>query len=182
MQRDKADILHLGCGEDYHEDAWNVDAVPDVDPDEVYNLEELPWPWKSESWDTIRAYHLFEHLKDIQAALRESARLLRPGGNLILKLPMGNDAYADPDHTWGGGFPWTWRTPEFYTGKRHWDIDVGLYVTNRRLDLWPIHQTKLQKAIAKAWWHYLLRRRGAGEWAFSLSQMCGEFTVVFEKP
>lgn len=172
-------VLHLGCGEDYHEDAWNVDAVPNVDPDEVYNLNELPWPWDGESWDAIRAYHVFEHLDDIEAALREAARLLRPNGKLVLKLPMGNDAVADPDHTWGKGNPWTWRTPLFYTGERHWDVDVGLDVYNRQVDIWPLHATQPERVFWKGVWTAKLWGFGPGEWAFSLPQMSGEFRVVF---
>ena len=182
MNREDARILHLGCGQDYHSDAWNVDAVPEVNPDEVYNLEELPWPWESESFDTIRAFHLFEHLEDIEAALRESERILKPGGYLMLKLPMGVDATADPDHIWGGGFPWTWRTPKFYTGKRHWDVDVGLRVVNRKVNVWSHRPTRFQKGFDQAIWEWRLLRRGPGEWCFNLPSASGEFTVVFQKP
>lgn len=182
MNRRDFDVLHLGCGEDYHEDAWNVDAVGEVDPDEQYNLEELPWPWESETFDAIRAFHLFEHLDDMEAALRESERILRPGGTLALKLPMGNDAIADPDHDWGGGNPWTWRTPEFYTGKRHWDIDVGLEVEYRDCELWSLGPTWIQQGFMQSVWEWRIARNGCGEWCFSLPRMSGEFTVVFRKP
>lgn len=180
--REAASILHLGCGEDYHTDAWNVDANPDVNPDEVYNLNEFPWPWEAESWYIIRAYHLFEHLTDMETALRESERLLRPGGFLVLKLPMGNDAVADPDHEWGNGFPWTWRTPEFYTGKRHWDVDVGLTVHNRDVRMWSHKPTIPQRGFRQAIWEWRLHRSGPGEWCFNIGGMSGEFTVVFQKP
>lgn len=174
------DVLHLGCGEDYHADAWNVDVVADVDPDEVYNLNELPWPWAGESFSEIRAYHVFEHLDDIEAALREAVRILEPGGKLELRLPMGNDALADPDHTWGAGNQWTWRTPLFYTGERHWDIDVGLSVADRTVNIWPLHPTNAERAFWKGVWTAKLRGSGPGEWVFSLPQMSGEFRVVFE--
>lgn len=182
MSRSSNDILHLGCGEDYHEDAWNVDAVASVNPDEVYNLNELPWPWDSETWDVIRAYHVFEHLEDMEFALRESERLLRAGGYLDLKLPMGVDARADPDHSWGGGNSWTYRTPKYYTGKRHWDLDVGLEVHDRQCDLWSLAATRFKKGFIQSIWEWRKARNGPGEWCFALPQMAGEFTVIFKKP
>lgn len=182
MSRADSDILHLGCGEDYHTDAWNVDAIPAVEPDEVYNLDELPWPWESESWGVIRAYHVFEHLDDIEGALRETARLLRPGGFLELKLPMGIDAVADPDHSWGDGHPWTYRTPEYYTGKRHWDVDVGLRVYNRDCDVYSVAPRRFKRGFMQLIWEWRKLRSGVGRWCFALPQMGGEFTVIFKKP
>jgi len=174
-----ADILHLGCGEDYHQDAWNVDAVPDVNPDEVYNLEELPWPWPDNEFAVIRAYHLFEHLSDIEAALREAHRILTPGGRLKVKVPIGIDAIADPDHEWGGGNPWTWRTPLFYTGERHWDTDVGMDVRHRDVRLWSHSPSRLTQAADRFMIDAKMFRHGPGEWCFGLPNTSGEFTVVF---
>lgn len=176
-----ADVLHLGCGDDYHDDAWNVDVVPSVNPDQVVNIDEYPWPWPDASFREIRASHVFEHLSDMEAALRESARVLEFGGRLTLRLPMGNDALADPDHTWGGVHPWTWRTPLFYTGARHWDVDVGLRVETRAVDVWPLYGSRWRRLLTNALWHYRLTTTGPGEWCFELTPMSGEFTVVFRK-
>jgi SAM-dependent methyltransferase len=47
-------------------------------------------PFRSASFDVIMALDLIEHLDDDQAALRELARLLRPGGALIIFAPAFN--------------------------------------------------------------------------------------------
>jgi SAM-dependent methyltransferase len=47
-------------------------------------------PLRSASFDVIMALDLIEHLDDDQAALREFARLLRPGGALIVFAPAFN--------------------------------------------------------------------------------------------
>lgn len=171
-------VLHLGCGEDYHSDAWNVDINPHVEPDEIYNLEELPWPWDSESYDEIRAYHLLEHLDNAEKAMHEAARLLRPGGKLEVKVPIGTNALADPDHV----HQWTWRTPEFYTGKRHWDTDIGLNVESRSVSLNALHPYPPERAYREVKWRLALATVGPGQWCFNLGQSSGEFTVVFRKP
>lgn len=174
---DRPEILNLGCGEDHHSDAHNVDAVAAVQPDEVVDLNDTPWPWPDESFTRIQAYHVLEHLESVDAALRECARVLRPGGRLETRWPVGLDAIADPDHR----HVWTWRTPEFYCGARHWDTDVGLRVVERDVELWPAGQENPLAALDKlGWW---LRRwyDGPGPWCFNQSGACGEFTVVFEK-
>ncbi len=47
-------------------------------------------PFRSASFDVIMALDLIEHLDDDQAALREVARLLRPGGAVIIFTPAFN--------------------------------------------------------------------------------------------
>lgn len=175
---DYPDVLHLGCGDDYREGEWNVDAVGAVDPDEVVDLETVPWPWPDETFTTIRANHVLEHLTDVEAALRQCERVLRPGGQLVTRWPIGLDSIADPDHT----HVWTWRTPEFYCGKRHWDTDVGLRVVSRDASLWPAGQESPLAALDKAKWALRRLFDGAGPWCFNQSGSSGEFTVVFSKP
>lgn len=172
------DTLHLGCGEDYREGWHNVDYVPSVDPDEVVDLDKYPWPWGDGSFETIRGSHVFEHLEDVEAALRECERILEPGGRLIVTVPVGVDARADPDHN----HEWTWRTPTFYCGARHWDTDVGLDVVDRRVDIWSHRRPPRLARLITRYWTWKIRRYGAGAWCFSLPAMSGEFTTIFERP
>lgn len=169
--------LHLGCGEDYRENEHNVDAVAAVEPDEVVDLAETPWPWPDATFDRVRANHVLEHLPDVETALRECARVLAPGGRLISRWPVGVDAWADPDHE----HRWDWRTPLYYCGERHWDVDVGLRVVSRDVSLWPAGQRNALAALDKAAWWYRRFRDGPGVWCFNQSGASGEFTVVFEK-
>lgn len=170
-----SDTLHLGCGRDYRPDAHNVDAVASVGPDEVVDLEETPWPWPDSSFERIDAEHIFEHLEDIEAVLRECARVLEPGGELRVVMPMGANSVADPDHD----HIWTWQTPEFYTGSRHWDVDVGLDVVEKSVET-HTHLSGPLGALDRLKWQVQKRRQGYGEWCFSWPSMSGEFTVVFQ--
>lgn len=171
------DVLNLGCGDDQPPTSWNVDAVASVGPDEIHDLNDVPWPWPDESFERIRASHVLEHLDDAEAALGECERVLEPGGRLVTHWPMGADARADPDHV----REWTWRTPEFYTGVRHWDVDVGLVVVERRCRIWSMHPGWLS-ILHNRWLRWRQRRHGDGIWCFTEPHVSGEFTVVFEKP
>lgn len=176
------DTLRLGCGTDTVADHWNVDVTACDGVDECWDLDETPWPWADDSWQHIVANHVFEHLESIEAALHECARVLVPGGTCTVRLPMGRDAYADATHRWGErGLPWTWRTPEFFAGERHWHADLGLRVADREVDVWSVHPLPWIRSLQQRYWSLKLTRHGPGEWCFDLAPMCGEFTVVFEK-
>lgn len=170
------DVVNLGCGEDYREGELNVDAVPDCHPDVVVDLGSTPWPFPNDSFTYVRAYHVFEHLDEPVAALEESARILKPGGTLEARVPIGLDARADPDHK----TEWTWRAPEFYVGGRHWHDDVALSIASRNVELWshlPGPFGDWYERVVDRW----LNLYGPGPWCFSLAGVSGEFTILFEQ-
>jgi SAM-dependent methyltransferase len=52
-----------------------------------------------ESFDTVLCSHVLEHIEDEPAALREIARVLRPGGRAIVLVPVDygrGETYEDP--------------------------------------------------------------------------------------
>lgn len=180
MQDTRTDLpkrLNLGCGEDHRGGYHNVDAVGGCNPDEVVDLGETPWPWPDVHFDRVLASHVLEHLPDVEMALSEVARILRPGGVLEVRWPIGMNERADPDHK----HAWVWDTPLYYCGARLWDADVGLDVIHRDVTLhthlegWP--GAAYSRSIR--WYE---RRRGPGRWQFDLPVTSGEFTVIFKKP
>lgn len=98
------DILNLGCGNRILPDATNHDRSKHrEDVDIVHDLNILPWPFDDNSYDKIVALAVFEHLDiDLVASLNECHRILRPGGIVVVKLPLqsGFNAYDDPTHRW----------------------------------------------------------------------------------
>lgn len=125
--------LNLGCGPDYREEWHNVDATPGVDPDEVVDLND-PWPWPDNSFQEILASHVFEHLDDTTHAMQEASRVLAPGGQLEVRVPIGRDAATDPTHQQ----TWTYDTPTFYDRDDGppWVPDTGLTLEDRTLRVW----------------------------------------------
>jgi len=84
-----------------------VDQVSDHKPDVIHNLEQLPWPFKADTFDEVHAYEVLEHLgqqgdfRDFFAQFSEIWRILKPGGYLAATCPSYKSmwAWGDPSHT-----------------------------------------------------------------------------------
>lgn len=96
-------VLDAGCGRSLFTEIrpeWPFTIVAsDVDPDLLRGRKELfpavqwcvgaaePVPFRDASFDALFAGELIEHLTDPVTGLREFARVLKPGGTLILTTP-----------------------------------------------------------------------------------------------
>jgi SAM-dependent methyltransferase len=78
-------VLNVGCGEDLHSDAINIDLRPVGDL--VADVTDLPY--QDGSVDELRALDVLEHFSefDYPSVLTEWARVLKPGGRLIVRVP-----------------------------------------------------------------------------------------------
>jgi len=58
------------------------------------------WPFEDSSVGVIRAFDVFEHLRDPLHTMREVSRVLAPGGWLFCQVPStdGRGAFSDPTH------------------------------------------------------------------------------------
>jgi SAM-dependent methyltransferase len=78
----------------------NVDiaALPEVDI--VHDLDVTPWPFDDGSVDGILGQDVFEHVADPIGFMTESHRVLKAGGEMVLKVPHFRhpDAFTDPTH------------------------------------------------------------------------------------
>lgn len=110
--------LLIGCGNSRRkkltlDDNWEwsdlttLDHDPNCEADITHDLESVPWPVASDSFDEVHAYEVLEHLgkqgdfRAFFAHFGEIYRALKPGGLLIATVPAWNDvwAWADPSHT-----------------------------------------------------------------------------------
>jgi SAM-dependent methyltransferase len=69
------------------------------DADILCDLNEA-WPFEDSSIGIIRAFDVFEHLKDPIFVMKEVSRVLAPGGFLFCQVPStdGRGAWQDPTH------------------------------------------------------------------------------------
>ncbi|GJM07888.1 MAG: hypothetical protein DHS20C11_01640 [Lysobacteraceae bacterium] len=55
---------------------------------EELDLERVSLPFDNESFDVVVASHVLEHLEDAEASVAEWFRVLKPGGRLLIGVPM----------------------------------------------------------------------------------------------
>lgn len=84
------DCLHVGCGEKRVEGAVNIDPSPSRAEwaDYPFDVHDMPF-FEDVSFDSVVSSHVLPSLHDPENALREMARVLRPGGIM---------AHVVPDH------------------------------------------------------------------------------------
>jgi len=80
--------LHLACGKKRLPGFTHVDIRPEVEPDVVADISDMPM-FKDNTADVIYLCHGLEHFtpKEVPKVLREWHRILRPGGWLYLAVP-----------------------------------------------------------------------------------------------
>jgi SAM-dependent methyltransferase len=95
-------ILDVGCGVNKYPGAIGVDINPRTRADVLCDLDRFPYPFRDNSFDSVRAIHVIEHLSDVVRALEEFHRLVRPGGTIVIVTPHYTDfsSFCDPTHRW----------------------------------------------------------------------------------
>lgn len=136
-------VLNLGCGNRPIDGAVNHDRIahrPEISV--VHDLNVFPWPWEDETFDLIVARAVLEHLRcTLIESVNECWRLLRPGGELALKLPFWNHAnsYADPTHYW----KFSLQSPEIFDPATDYGREYSFY-TDRKWQI--VQRPRLNKA------------------------------------
>lgn len=94
----RGDVFDLGCGEQPYREFFSArfsryigvdwgESPHELTADVVTDLN-LPLPFPDGCADTILSLSVIEHLSEPQQLLKESARMLRPGGHLLLQVPF----------------------------------------------------------------------------------------------
>jgi SAM-dependent methyltransferase len=109
---------YTGAGGDQSEEGIHTDRWDTSRIDLISDITDIPAP--DASFDAILCSEVLEHVPEPTHALDEFARLLRPGGKLILTAPFGSNVHMAPYH-FCSGFSRYWY--EYHLPMRSFRIE-----------------------------------------------------------
>lgn len=106
--------LNLGCGRDILPGWENIDLVDMSENVRQHDLNK-GIPYKSNSFEEIKAFHILEHLKDKVYIFEEMWRVGKNACVIQIKVPdyRHENAYIDPSHV----SLWHVKTVEYFKPK-----------------------------------------------------------------
>lgn len=154
--------LDLGCGQRKQLEHIGVDLHKADGVDVVFDLRRTPWPWKSNSVESVYSAHFLEHLTGPEriVLMDELWRVLRVGGTALFITPYWASmrAIQDPTHAWPPiaessylYYNAEWREKNgltHYLGHCDFDYTYGYAVS-------PVWQSRNEEARNNAIAHYV---------------------------
>lgn len=115
--------IQLGCGHKKMPGYVNVDASRNVNPDQVWDLEQLPLPFSDSSVDEIVANHVLEHIHHFIPLMHDLWRICKPDALLKVRVPFYTawGQFNDPTHV-RFFTPFTFN---YFCGKSSYAHEVG---------------------------------------------------------
>jgi SAM-dependent methyltransferase len=96
--------LNLGCGHRKFPGFVNIDKYAAVAPDQVLDLEQVPYPFETDSVGEILLLHVLEHLgqrpESFIGIIKEIYRICRHDAIIKIAVPhwRHDDFFSDPTH------------------------------------------------------------------------------------
>lgn len=147
--------LNLGSGKTPREGWVNVDLTPACNPDVVWNLEQTPWPWPSNSVDEVLLSHVLEHLgadpNVYIAIVKELYRVCQDGARITIVVPHPRHDYFlfDPTHV----RPITPNGLEMFSQRENLRA-IGMHAANTPLGIYSevdFEITSVEPVYAERW-------------------------------
>lgn len=139
LQKSLPDKLNLGSGRFPLRGFLNVDRDAAARPDQILDLNRLPYPFPANSFSLIEVRHVLEHLHDVFSVMREIHRILKPGGRVRISVPHFSRGMTHADHKrcFDLSFPYYFK-PEFQGGF----CGVRFELVSQRFVWWALRDLK----------------------------------------
>ncbi len=120
MQHKQLKSIDLGCGPNKLSNCYGVDKHPYDGVDQVFDLDQSPWPLENNHYERIYARHVIEHVADIPAFLGEIHRIAAPGATIEFVTPHFSSIHSwqDPTHRWHLASGWHKTFTEDYMASQ----------------------------------------------------------------
>lgn len=83
--------LNVGCGINKLEDHWNIDIDKTLNPDQVLNIEETPWPYEDDFFEKIHLEHILQYVgqdpKIFASIIKEMYRVSKDQAQWFIRVP-----------------------------------------------------------------------------------------------
>lgn len=124
--------LDVGCGINKFPGAIGIDRNPRSRADVICDLDRFPYPFRDNSFTSLRAVHVIEHVSDVIRAMEEFHRVVSPSGRVLIVTPHYTDfsSFCDPTHRWHlNSFSFRYFGPDhggydYYSGARFGEVSV----------------------------------------------------------
>lgn len=139
----------------------NVDAAPESEPDEVWDLEQTPWPWPDNCADEVRFIHSLEHMggdpKVFLAMMVELYRICAPGAEVVIRVPhpRHDNFVSDPTHV-RAITPMTFHLFDQTLNQKGADIDAANSPLGVYLGI-DFETVKAESALDEPYWSQFQR-------------------------
>lgn len=118
--------LNLGCGIDYKEGYVNVDFHSHIHIDVEHDLNLVPYPFQDGEFDHILVSHVLEHLDKPFIIMTELHRILKPGGELIIKVPHFSRGFTHAEHKAGFDVTFPYYFNPKFTKSGYYGVEFEL--------------------------------------------------------
>jgi ubiquinone/menaquinone biosynthesis C-methylase UbiE len=81
-----------------------MDSNPRSDADIIHDLDVRPWPLEDNTFDSVRAQDVLEHVSDFFGVMEEIYRVCRDGALVKVRMPFMSSLHfaTDPTHRRAG--------------------------------------------------------------------------------
>jgi len=135
-------VLDFGCGKNKTIGSIGIDNDPNSDADVFHNLNELPYPFDSNTFDVVYCNNILEHLPNLIWVMEELWRICKDGAIIKINTPHCSSCSAWADITHIRAFntkAWSKIDKGYYSARFKYEVKsiklVKVLPMNRKLEI-----------------------------------------------